>query len=121
MKNLLFFIFFGFIASSPFAASFDCAKQSTNVERMICDDQYLNKLDETLAADYKTIKNNNVGARTISEMTKTQRDWIKLRNLCNDKICIRKTYIERLDQICKYATVVSGVFWGECLDASDIQ
>ena len=36
------------------AASFDCAKAGTKVEKLICGDAGLSKLDDELAAAYKT-------------------------------------------------------------------
>jgi uncharacterized protein len=88
---------------------------------MICEDNYLGRLDETMAENLRIIKRNNVGKEAIADMTRTQREWIKDRNACSEKSCVKESYEKRLDMICRYATVTSGVFWGECLDASDIK
>ncbi len=54
MKKIhLFALLLTFFAQLSCAASFDCAKASTQVERLICSDESLSKLDEQLSGSYK--------------------------------------------------------------------
>ena len=41
--------------STTMAASFDCAKAVTNIEKMICSDAELSKLDEELSKAYSEV------------------------------------------------------------------
>jgi len=50
MKTLLFLSFF-FLPL--FSASFNCQKASTKIEKTICQDKELSRLDEALAKEYK--------------------------------------------------------------------
>ena len=63
------------IPSVIFAASFDCGKATSEVEKIICSDDELSKLDESLnkaylqALEWKDIKNRII---------KSQRQWLKV-------------------------------------------
>lgn len=81
------------------AASFDCAKASTDVEKMICADVELSSLDEQLAKTYKASMERVVD---ISGLKKEQREWLKLRNTCKNETCLKYSYgaiIEWLNKI----------------------
>lgn len=75
------------------SASFDCNKAATKVEKMICADPELAKLDDELAGVYqKAMK-----AEGQAEVTKlAQKDWLKERNLCKDNGCLKEKYSQRL-------------------------
>jgi uncharacterized protein len=45
-----------FAAGHALAASFDCAKASTRVERLICADKDVSALDDRLASTYRLAK-----------------------------------------------------------------
>ena len=55
------------------AASFDCRKASTGIEKVICDDPELNRLDGEMGRLYHK-------ARNIPGMKQEQRDWVHRRN-----------------------------------------
>jgi len=55
------------------AASFDCRKASTGIERVICDDAELNRLDGEMGRLYHKAKH-------IPGMQAEQRDWVHRRN-----------------------------------------
>jgi len=61
------------LAGGVTAASFDCAKASTQTERAICQNPSVSKLDEELAVAYK-----NAGP----EYRDSQRAWLRKRNQC---------------------------------------
>lgn len=83
-----------FWAVSGHAASFDCAKASTLVEKAICSDAELSKLDDLLALTYKKA----LAAQSDGgELNLQQRTWLKnVRNQCGDVACIRQAYTGRI-------------------------
>jgi len=83
-------------ASTACAASFDCDKAGTKVEKMICADAKLSKLDEDLSAAYsKGLKENS----DSSALRQQQREWIKERNGCADAQCVKHAYDQRLSSL----------------------
>lgn len=79
------------------AASFDCAKASTMMEKMICADAELSKLDEDLGEAYrKALQQNDVKQGAIE----SQRNWLKLeRNVCADVPCLKQAYQKRIKEL----------------------
>lgn len=75
------------------AASFDCAKASTKVEHLICDNPEILKLDEEMAASYKAALQDQSKADSLRQ---AQKQWIKGRNACEDTACVKRTYESRL-------------------------
>lgn len=70
-------------------ASFDCAKASTSVEKMICEDSELSKFDEELGSLYKKVK------EIAPEEKKKQKAWISERNQCDSVNCLSNLYMQR--------------------------
>jgi uncharacterized protein len=103
MKRL-FLIVLGWLVLSftAHAASFDCAKAVSKVEKLICADSELSKLDEELAAAYKTALQDEKQADSIRQM---QKQWIKERNGCIDAVCVKRTYEERLLSLHSVASI----------------
>ena len=86
------------LALPAWSASFDCSKASTYVEKTICDDVILSKLDERMAKAYfksREIMNPDV-------VKNDQISWIKLRNKCLSTICINALYNQRLSELAKF-------------------
>lgn len=75
------------------AASFDCGKAHTKVEKLICVDTELSKLDDELNAAYKTVLQDMKNAAAIRQ---TQKQWMKERNGCPDMACVKRVYETRL-------------------------
>lgn len=78
------------LASTVHAASFDCAKALSKVEKMICADAELSKLDAAMADAYKD-----------SPIDRTQRkrwqaEWLRERNTCADADCVKRMYETRI-------------------------
>ena len=75
------------------AASFDCGKVTSRMEKMICGSPTLSALDESLAAAYKAAgKDRDNGALSLD-----QRQWLKnTRDACRDAACVEKAGNERL-------------------------
>jgi uncharacterized protein len=74
------------------AASFDCAKAGTSIERMICGDRDLSQLDDTLTAVFTTEVERADGAAVRAG----QKQWIAARHGCADAACVRRRYEERI-------------------------
>lgn len=85
------------------AASFDCSKASTRVEKMICDDEALSELDKDLAFSYRWILESLVYASETIEKDRIQaeqRKWLKKdRDICSETACLRLAYETRIRQL----------------------
>lgn len=75
------------------AASFDCAKAGTKVEKMICADAELSKLDDELNVAYKAALQDEKQADAIKQ---AQKQWMKERINCSDVNCVKRAYKNRL-------------------------
>ncbi|MHB0667894.1 lysozyme inhibitor LprI family protein, partial [Roseomonas mucosa] len=73
------------------AASFDCAKAGSAVERMICRDSGLSSLDEEMAAAFRA-----AGGGGVPELRAGQREWLAERNRCRTESCLRTAYEQRV-------------------------
>ncbi len=63
----------GMSGTSASAASFDCKKASTKIEHAICNHPELSKLDQEIAAAFKSLK---IDGRYYEEIVEAQRTWI---------------------------------------------
>ena len=108
MKNVLLILVFSFSVSC-FAASFDCAKAGTSIEKAICSNKKLGRLDEVLAQNYKAMLASDIGDGARTDLKTSQRAWVANRNKCVDNECIAKAYKARIDEVCDYP-VISGVY-----------
>lgn len=91
-----FLYLFGLLALPAQGASFDCGKAATKVEKIICGDHELSKLDEELSAAYKAALQNEKQADSIKQ---AQKQWMKERNVCADAACVKWGYEERLSAL----------------------
>lgn len=94
MKRLLLIVL-GWLMLSfvAHAASFDCKKATTKVEKLVCADAELSKLDEKLSAAYKTALQDQSQAEMIRQ---EQKSWLKRRNACVDIACLKSSYRIRI-------------------------
>ena len=77
------------------AASFDCQKASTDVEKLICSDSQLSLLDEDLAKAYK-----NAVQKDPARIKTQQQRWLKYtRNDCNSLECLKDAYSLQIDRL----------------------
>ena len=84
-------------ASSVHAASFDCASAASKVEKAICADADLSRLDEQLAERWRTTLANVPDPKALKT---DQRQWLKNRNGCGDlTACLRRQYLMRLAEL----------------------
>ena len=86
-------------AHSATAASFDCAKAKSPVEKAICSDAELSKLDEELARAYKAA----VQDYPVVDYVRTrQREWLKDNSNCEKgKLvgCLKERYHPQIKQL----------------------
>ncbi|MEA3152471.1 MAG: hypothetical protein QOK44_60 [Betaproteobacteria bacterium] len=93
------------IAPHVHAASFDCAKRVTAVEKAICDDPALTQLDDQLAKAYEQVL-DKVNDRTA--LVASQRIWLQQRDRCIDKRCLQRAYQDRLNDVKAIALTQTG-------------
>ncbi|MBP1680711.1 MAG: hypothetical protein H6Q35_1050 [Proteobacteria bacterium] len=91
MKRLM--LVFLLMTISLFGASFDCDKATTKVEKMICQDEELSKLDKKLSEVYTSFY------LLTKEIKTDQRAWVKQRNQCQDTNCIKELYQVRIKEL----------------------
>lgn len=85
------------------AASFDCTKASTHVEKMICANPQLRDLDGQLGAIYQQLK-ETLAESEIKTLQQEQSAWLKARdtqltNCGKDVDCAIAVYTNRITQL----------------------
>ena len=83
------------------AASFDCNRAETQIEKMICAEAELSKLDEDLAGAYAIALENRSQSDTKEALKNDQKTWLKERNTCGDTSCVKSSYVNRLAALAK--------------------
>lgn len=79
------------------AASFDCKKANSYVERTICSDPKLSAMDEQLTAFYKQTLLSSLDKKAVKQ---SQRAWLReVRNVCESSPCLVAAYENRLAEI----------------------
>ena len=78
-------------------ASFDCGKATSEVEKLICSDDELSKLDESLNKAYlQALKRTD----TKKQIVETQKQWLNNeRNACQNAKCIKRAYEARMKEV----------------------
>ena len=86
---MVFIIIFAAFTANVHAASFDCAKAGTDVEKTICANTELSELDTKMGETYtKALKL----APDPQLLKQQQRDWLKVRNQCTMVSCLKAIY-----------------------------
>lgn len=78
------------------AASFDCSKAQSKVEKLICADAELSKLDEEMAAAYIGAQK---GSDSATDVRNAQKRWLRIRDACQDSQCLENTYTQRFTSL----------------------
>lgn len=93
-KIILMFACFVSGISVGLAASFDCNKAKTDVEKIVCGDARLSQLDEDLSSVYKPLlKRKDIRQEIVSD----QRIWLSnVLDRCKDVACLTNTYERRI-------------------------
>lgn len=104
MKRFLFMSMLGLIGfgGAACAASFDCAKAASYVEKTVCSDEGLSNSDEELARAYRVAMGLVTDTRSLKE---GQQHWLRqVRNQCETPTCLSDAYDKRVDVLWKIAT-----------------
>lgn len=96
MRKLLLIL--ALTSLSLFGASFDCTKATTKVEKMICANEKLSKLDEKLSLVFKEALQST---EDKEQLKKEQLSWTKERNRCKDIVCIQTYYKRQIQTLSK--------------------
>jgi uncharacterized protein YecT (DUF1311 family) len=100
MRHLIVAIYtaaFYLLSSNANAASFDCAKASTLIEKTICSDAKLSEFDSQLMQSYKKALASSPNA---SGLKTEQKAWLTgIRNKCTDTSCLTRVYSERISAL----------------------
>lgn len=81
------------------AASFDCTKSQTYIEKTICNDSSLNEYDEIVGKRFNIIK-NQLDAQSKATFIQMQKEWIISRNQCTSVDCIANSYKNIFEKYC---------------------
>lgn len=84
------------------AASFDCSKARTRVEKLICHDPVISKLDSQLGKVYKSdLAKANPDQKKM--LITDELLWLKnMRDLCSTQTCFKHAYWTRLAELKTY-------------------
>lgn len=89
------------------SASFDCNSAATWVEKTICKNPELSKLDETMAEKYKQNLADTSDKDYKNNLIIDQRTWLRFqRNTCTETKCLIREYKEYVEEKANY-----GVAW----------
>ena len=89
----------GFTGTAPTAnaASFDCNKATTSVEKRICANTQLSNLDSTLDSAYRLVLRSDFPNK--DEVRREQKAWLAERNRCTSDDCIQFAYEARITKL----------------------
>lgn len=98
MKSKLAFLV-AYLITAPHsdAASFDCARARSPVEKMICSNEQLSSLDEHLGRYFQGALHVLAPARAC--LRADQQQWLQRRNRCTDESCLAELYLARLAEL----------------------
>lgn len=94
-----------FLSYKSYSASFDCTIASTSIEKAICADENLSKMDEELSFFYTKLRKSLINNKDIAnELLSQQRQWLRNRNrkcspLPNITTCLTEQYQPRINAL----------------------
>ncbi|HRC72233.1 MAG TPA: lysozyme inhibitor LprI family protein [Candidatus Competibacter sp.] len=92
----------GLIPFAAPAASYDCTRADTAAEIAVCSNPGLNRMDEDLAVEYRSLL-KRLPPRRAELVRQDQRSWIMARDSCGaDVRCLRARYQERSARLNEY-------------------
>lgn len=107
-------------AGTSIAASFDCAKAKSSMEKAICGDNELSKLDTQLAAEYK-IARSKLFPSSEKLLVFSQRSWLRfIATYCfidtnaapvsntEATSCLSRAFKERINDLTKTGELIGG-------------
>lgn len=109
-----------FWTGAGFAASFDCTKARSNIEKAICSDPTLSQLDETLASEYKKAR-SKLSPSADRTFVSGQRSWLRFNSTycfvdttassvtsADATSCLVRAYKDRISDLSKTGALVGG-------------
>jgi uncharacterized protein len=79
------------------AASFDCGKAATKVEKLICSDSSIGELDDEMSTAYQWAL---MRVKDKQQVIKAQRTWLKTRDACGeDSACLWDAFPPRIREL----------------------
>lgn len=88
------------VTVSVMGASFDCKKSHTFIEKAICNNKQLSKLDDKLSEAYRDTLDIAFAPEDLKE---EQREWLtNVRNACQNVTCLRRIYTQRIQYLADY-------------------
>lgn len=103
MRRKIICLFFGVaVPGLVQAASFDCARARSAVERAICEDAEISQLDSHLGSAYQTTL-AKLANHDRREFVEQQREWLhRSRNACTTDVCLKQAYWSRIAAVETY-------------------
>jgi uncharacterized protein YecT (DUF1311 family) len=98
VKLLITIVLCGLFSTQALAASFDCNKATTRVEKAVCSNPELSKLDEQLAKAYHDAL-ARLSSKGQKETREYQRQWLKQLPGCQSDGCLEDFYEKRIEQL----------------------
>ncbi len=97
---LVFILIAGLITTlTAHAASFDCKNAQSKIDKIICNNNEVSKLDEKLGKTYQDAL-AQINYTEKNTLINEQKLWIKqTRNHCNDSSCLKQVYSARLNEL----------------------
>ncbi|MDR6419400.1 uncharacterized protein J2801_001651 [Paraburkholderia phenoliruptrix] len=83
-------------APTAIVASFDCAKASSKIEKLVCSSPETASADKQLASVYRAAAAKSSDPAALKQQ---QREWLKERNACDDASCLLKTTEARIQAL----------------------
>lgn len=96
-------IFLLLVCVNSYSASFDCSKASTEIDKTICENDWIGSLDEELSLFYTKLR-ESLSKEESSILLSEQREWIRERNKScetayNKKSCLSDRYRKRVNTL----------------------
>ncbi|WP_334090120.1 lysozyme inhibitor LprI family protein [Helicobacter typhlonius] len=93
--------------------SFDCAKVTTKVEKMICEDSSgeLQNLDRQIFKSYQETK-AKLDKNGKKAFLDSQKSWLKTRERCESKECLKEVLQHRIKELQRYTPHTSNAWLG---------
>jgi uncharacterized protein len=87
------------LTTPSLAAGFDCRLAQVGVEKMICADAALSKLDDDVSSAYANALMQANSERGQIGIRMSQRQWLSGRDRCASRACIENAYSTRINQL----------------------
>lgn len=95
MRKMFLVLMLLLFPAAGWAASFDCGKAQTKVEKLVCNTPAISKLDDEIGKLYQATI-NKASEEQKQVLVTLQKHWLKhTRNVCKDEVCLKLAYWSR--------------------------